>query len=270
MAGGDDMGARSYGAMVFSGTFCEAALPELLSSTPGVSEISYRAGEVIYAEGDRGGSLYVVTQGRVRVGCHADDGRECMFTVLGPTEIFGEDAALDAGPRTACATALTDMAGFSLTTRALLSLMTTDPGIADRLLRVMSRRIRWTTSNITDALYADVAARVAKQLLGLAQRFGVPEGPAIRVPMDLTQEQFAHLVGASRESVNKALCDFNQRGWIRTDAMSILIYDSEPLMGRAQRQRRQGRRRVGHRRTGPGGESIHIPSEGCAEQADQR
>ncbi|PRC42167.1 Crp/Fnr family transcriptional regulator [Mycobacterium sp. ITM-2017-0098] len=243
------MGVIPGGATVFSGIFCEPSLPDLLSSTEGVSAIGYRAGEVIFAEGDEGGKLYLVSQGRVRVGCHASDGRECMFTVLGPSEIFGEDAALDSGPRTACAIALTDLHGFSLTTRALVSLMTADPGIAERLLRVLSRRIRWTTSNITDALHADVAARVAKKLLGFAQRFGVQEGSAMRVPMDLTQEQFAHLVGASRESVNKALCDFNQRGWIRTEATSILICDTEPLMSRAQRQRRQGRRSVGQGRT---------------------
>jgi CRP-like cAMP-binding protein len=254
------MGGRTYGATVFAGAFCDNVSAERLSSTDGVSPISYQAGAVIYAEGDLGGQLYLVTHGRVRVGCHAEDGRECMFTVLGPTEIFGEDAALDPGPRTACATALTDMQGFSLTTRALLTLMTADPGVADRLLRVLSRRIRWTTSNITDTLYTDVAARVAKQLLGLAQRFGVPDGPAIRLPMELTQEQFAHLVGASRESVNKALCDFNQNGWIRTEAASILIRDPEPLRSRAQRQRRQGRRRVGHRRTELGEDPILAPS----------
>ncbi len=57
--------------------------------------------------------------------------------------------------------------------------------------------------------------RVAKQLLQLAQRFGTQEGGALRVTHDLTQEEIAQLVGASRETVNKALADFAHRGWIR-------------------------------------------------------
>jgi CRP/FNR family cyclic AMP-dependent transcriptional regulator len=229
------------GATVSPGTVFGLDLSELLSSMEGVSAISHRAHEVIYAEGDEGGRLYLILQGRVRVGCHAEDGRECMFTVLGPTEIFGEESALDPGPRGACATALTDMQGISLTRGAVVSLMMSNPEVAQRFLRVVARRIRWTTSNITDAVYADVAARVAKQLLALAQRFGVQEDGAMRVPMDLTQEQFAQLVGTSRESVNRVLCDFNERGWIHTERDSILICDSEPLTSRTHGHRRPGR-----------------------------
>ena len=90
-------------------------------------------------------------------------------------------------------------------------------------------------------MYADVAARTAKHLLGLAQRFGVQEDGAMRVPMDLTQKQFAHLVGTSRESVNKALCDFAARGWIDISPDSILIRQSEPLATRMHGARRPGR-----------------------------
>jgi CRP-like cAMP-binding protein len=53
-----------------------------------------------------------------------------------------------------------------------------------------------------------VPGRVAKQLLALAQRFGIQEGDALRLNHDLTQEEIAQLVGASRETVNKALADF--------------------------------------------------------------
>ena len=75
---------------------------------------------------------------------------------------------------------------------------------------------------------------VAKQLLQLAQRFGTQEGGALRVTHDLTQEEIAQLVGASRETVNKALADFAHRGWIRLEGKSVLISDSERLARRAR------------------------------------
>lgn len=231
------MNVRLSDATVFSGV----DLPKLLVSGDGVGLVGFAAGEVIYAEGDEGGRLFLIVEGKVRVGCRSTDGRECMFTVLGPTEIFGEESALERRPRTACATAVTDMQAVSMGRAALLSLVTANPDIGDRLLRVLARRIRWTTSNITDAVYANVTARVAKQLLGLAQRFGTQEEGATRVPMDLTQEQFAHLVGTSRESVNKALTDFTERGWIRTEGDSILIHDSAPLVNQTHGARRLGR-----------------------------
>jgi CRP-like cAMP-binding protein len=79
-----------------------------------------------------------------------------------------------------------------------------------------------------------VPSRVAKQLLHLAQRFGTQEDGALRVTHDLTQEEMAQLVGASRESVNKALADFTARGWIRRDVKTVWICDSEGLARRAK------------------------------------
>ncbi|MCW2649684.1 MAG: crp 2, partial [Mycobacterium sp.] len=45
--------------------------------------------------------------------------------------------------------------------------------------------------------------------------------------------EIAQLVGASRETVNKALADFAHRGWIRLEGKSVLICDSERLARRA-------------------------------------
>ncbi len=106
------------------------------------------------------------------------------------------------------------------------------PAIKDRLLRLLARRLRRTTSTLADLTFIDAPARVAKQL-GLAQRFGITENGAMRVTHDLTQEELAQLVGATRETVNKALSDFSSRGWIRVDGKSVLISDSERLARRA-------------------------------------
>ena len=51
---------------------------------------------------------------------------------------------------------------------------------------------------------------------------------------DLTPEEIARLVGASRETVNKALADFASRGWLRLDGKSIIILDPERLARRAR------------------------------------
>jgi CRP/FNR family transcriptional regulator, cyclic AMP receptor protein len=71
-------------------------------------------------------------------------------------------------------------------------------------------------------------------LLQLARRFGAQEGGTVRVTHELTQEEIAQLVGASRETVNKALSGFIQRGWIQTDAKTVLILDPERLRRRAR------------------------------------
>jgi CRP-like cAMP-binding protein len=83
-------------------------------------------------------------------------------------------------------------------------------------------------------IFTDVPGRVAKQLMRLAQRFGVQEDGAMRVTHDLTQVEIAQLVGASRETVNKVLTDFSRRGWIQLEGKSLLITDSERLAHRTR------------------------------------
>ena len=99
---------------------------------------------------------------------------------------------------------------------------------------MLARRLRRTNANLADLIFTDVPGRVAKTLLQLANRFGVQEGGALRVNHDLTQEEIAQLVGASRETVNKALATFAHRGWIRLEGKSVLIVDTEHLAKRAR------------------------------------
>jgi CRP/FNR family transcriptional regulator, cyclic AMP receptor protein len=212
-----------------------------LTATGHVSSVSYRAGDVLFTEGDVDCPLLIIVAGRVKVG-RADPrhlaGRECLFTVLGPGDIAGEDSFFDPGPRSASATATTDVEAVSVSRDALIPLLRDRPEVTHRLLRLLARRVRRTTDNITDTAYADVAARVAKHLLALAQQFGVQHDGAMRVPMDLNQTEFAHLVGTSRESVNKTLCEFADRGWISVGRHDVLIRESEPLAVRARGGRR--------------------------------
>jgi CRP/FNR family transcriptional regulator, cyclic AMP receptor protein len=218
----------------------DAAMPELRSAGH-VTWLQAVAGQTIFTEGDDGDRLYLIERGRVRVGRHDEPDRDCLFSVLGPGDVFGEESVFDPGPCSCRAVALTDVVVLCIERAALVPLLASHPEMAQRLLRVMARRIRATSNAISDTLYADVGARVAKRLLGLAQQFGVQEHGATRVPMDLTQEQFAHLVGTSRESVNKALCEFASRGWITVAKHSIVIRASDALRARVHGTRRPSR-----------------------------
>ena len=150
----------------------ETAMPDLLSSGH-IGRLRCVAGEVIFAEGDRDTRLFVIEKGRVRLGRHDRTDRECLFTVRRPRRRLRRGIDVRPGPALSCATAMTDVVAISLEREVLVLLLLARPDVALRFLRIMARRIRSTSSTITDTVYADVAARVAKNLLGLAQRFGV-------------------------------------------------------------------------------------------------
>lgn len=108
------------------------------------------------------------------------------------------------------------------------------PEIALQMLRVVSRRLRRARYEVTEFLSAGVAGRVARQLIGLARRYGTVHNGELRVPHNLTQAQLADLVGASHETVNKALADFANRGWIRVGSRGVIILNHERLAERVR------------------------------------
>jgi CRP-like cAMP-binding protein len=108
------------------------------------------------------------------------------------------------------------------------------PEVALSLLRQLSRRLRRTSEVVGDLVFSDVPGRVAKALLDLSTRFGMPSDDGVHVGHDLTQEELAQLVGASRETVNKALADFAGRGWLRLEARAVVLLDVERLQRRAR------------------------------------
>jgi CRP/FNR family transcriptional regulator, cyclic AMP receptor protein len=217
-------------AGLFQGVTAEAA--EALAGS--LAYADYTRGETVFVEGEEGDTLFIVLSGKIKVGRRATDGRENMLAVMGPSDLFGELSLFDPGPRTATATVLTDARLASLSHTALRPWITDRPEIAEQLLRVLARRLRRTNDALADLIFTDVPGRVAKALLELADRFGSPEGEGVRVHHDLTQEELAQLVGASRETVNKALADFAARGWMRVDSRAVTILDRERLERRAR------------------------------------
>ena len=71
-------------------------------------------GAILFSEGDEGDHLYVIVEGKLKLGTSSGDGRENLLSVLGPGEMFGELSLFDPGPRTSTATAVTDVRMLSL------------------------------------------------------------------------------------------------------------------------------------------------------------
>ena len=217
-------------APLFSGLDDEAAGALDASMSP----LSLRRGEVLFNEGDDGNQLYVVTEGKIKLGRTSPDGRENLLAILGPGQMFGELSLFDPGPRSATVTAVTDCTFASLSHEDLLRWLEGRPVVARGLLAQLAGRLRKANDVVADLVFSDVPGRVAKALLDLADRFGRTADDGVHVHHDLTQEELAQLVGASRETVNKALADFASRGWLRLEPRSVVILDLERLQRRAR------------------------------------
>ena len=191
-------------------------------------------GQTLFKAVQEGDRLYVVVQGKIKLGTSTNDGRENLLSILGPGEMFGELSLFDPEPRTSTATAVTDARLVSLAHDAVIGLVTSNPQTSLELLRRLAQRLRKSNEVLADLVFADVPGRVAKAIMDLGERFGVQKDDGFHVNHDLTQEELAQLVGASRETVNKALADFAARGWLKLEPRAVLVTDTERLSKRGR------------------------------------
>lgn len=217
-------------APLFKGLEDDAA-SELLTA---MGTLKLDRGEILFHEGETEDRLYVVVSGKIKLGRSGSAGRENLMGVLGPGQMFGELSVFDPGPRSTTATAVTDSEIRVLEHDELTRWLAGRPEVAQALLGQLAGRLRRANDTTADLVFSDVPGRVAKALLDLAARFGDHRDDGIHVHHDLTQEELAQLVGASRETVNKALADFATRGWIRLEPRSVTVIDLDRIELRAR------------------------------------
>ena len=192
-------------------------------------ERSYPKGSVILFQDDPGDSLFVLRAGRVKVVLIGEDGREVILGVLEPGAHFGELALIDDQPRSAHVIAMEDAQLLVLRREDFRRRVEANPTVAWALLTELSRRLRRADVKIGGLVLLDVPGRIARLLLDLADETG---GGQIEKP--LTHQTIAQMIGASRETVSRAMKEFQQEGLIRVERRRIAVANRDALEKRAQ------------------------------------
>jgi CRP-like cAMP-binding protein len=192
-------------------------------------ERAYPKGSVILFQDDPGDSLFVLRAGRVKVVLIGEDGREVILGVLEPGAHFGELALIDDQPRSAHVIAMDDSQLLILRREDFRRRVEANPSVAWALLTELSRRLRRADVKIGGLVLLDVPGRIARLLLDLADETG---SDAIEKP--LTHQTIAQMIGASRETVSRAMKEFQDAGLITVERRRISVGDREALEKRSQ------------------------------------
>jgi CRP-like cAMP-binding protein len=192
----------------------------------------YRRGEPLFRQGDPAQHLFLIESGRVKISSVSEDGRELVVAVLGPGEVVGELSLFEGGVRTADARAMEEASVHSLSHDVFREYVFAAPRVAWELMRILADRLLRAGEAVVSVVSYDVPGRVARVLLDLAERHGRPAGDGLRIDVPLSQEEIAQMVGSSRESVNKAVASFMDRGWVALEGRNYLIREPEALRGR--------------------------------------
>lgn len=185
-------------------------------------ERQYPKGSVILFEDDPGDSLFIVKSGRVKVVLVGEDGREVILGMLGVGEHFGELSLIDGRPRSAHVIAVDDAELIILRREDFRRRVEESPALAWALLTALSKRLRRADEQIGGLVLLDVHGRIAKLLIDSANAGGAIE-------KKLTHQMIAQMIGASRETVSRAMRDFQDRGLISVQRRQITLADRPAL-----------------------------------------
>jgi CRP-like cAMP-binding protein len=196
----------------------------------------FRRGEVLFHEGDPGDALFIVASGAVKVVVPSEEGEEAILATLKRGDFLGELALLDGAPRSASAIALEATDALTLPRDQFRALADAEPAIRSALLEAMARELRRLTKHVAELHFLDLTGRLAARLVRLAEEHGerLPDG-SVRLDAPLTQSDLAAMIGATRQSVNKLLGEFEEEGLLRLERDSIVVADV-PALARAARR----------------------------------
>jgi CRP/FNR family transcriptional regulator, cyclic AMP receptor protein len=178
---------------------------------------AFRRGQIVFTRGDPGDTLIVVISGRVKVVIRSADGGELTLAIVGPGSAFGELSIADGGSRSADAETLEECQLLLIPRKTVQDICARVPAAAQALTDSIAATLRRLTDEASDLVFLDLPRRVAKLLLSQA---GDADG-AIR--LNLRQEEIAHQIGGTRQSVNTALRGFQRRGWIEVRDRTVTV-----------------------------------------------
>jgi len=218
-------------ALLQSISLFEGLTGEQLATVGALAKVQhYPARAVVVSQGEPADALFAIIRGRLKVASSGPDGRDTVLGIMAEGEVFGEVALLDGGTRSATCTAIEPCELLTIDRVPFMELLEQSPGIAVKLLHVLSRRLRRLSQRSEDAAFLDVPSRLARSLLDLATRFGErPRAPdsGVYIALKLSQQELGDLVGATRESVNKHLKDWARKGLLKLDGGRMTISDIE-------------------------------------------
>jgi CRP/FNR family cyclic AMP-dependent transcriptional regulator len=206
------------------------AAPSLLDGLVKFATVRhFQPNDEIFAKGDPGNALCGVLMGRVCIYTVSAEGEEAILNILEPGEMFGEIALLDGGPRTASARAMKAVDLLQIHRDHFVPFLHDHPELGVAILPVLCGRIRMNVEFIEDAAFLHLSARLAKRLLSLAKVYGKPDPRGVRIDLQLSQQDLARMIGATRERVNKELAHWREQGLLIVEDGTITIFRPSEL-----------------------------------------
>lgn len=179
---------------------------------------------ILFSEGDRTDSLYLISSGKVKVTMNDEEGKEIVLSILGPHEYFGEMALMDGEPRSAYVVTRETTNVLIISRGDFRNVLSSNSNIAFNIIKGLLKRLREADKKIESLALNDVYGRIARLFVNFAR----PVDQKLVIEEKLTHQDIANMVGSSREMVSRILKELSIGDYITIDKKNITINKKLP------------------------------------------
>lgn len=206
---------------------------ELQAAASLVRRKSYAPGECLFIEGEPCDSMFLLTEGSVRIFKSSASGREILLAQQSAPASIAEIPVFDGGPYPASATAVDQVSAYLIAKDDFRRLCREHPDLTLKLLAVVGARLRGLVAVLHQVTFGGVRQRLARTLLDFEQQSG---GSPFRMPE--THQELAGRLGTVREVISRNLSRFQSQGFIRIDNRQVWVDDRAGLLNEAETEMR--------------------------------
>lgn len=187
----------------------------------------FDAGQVIYVEGERAESVYILESGWIKATRMTREGREQAMMFMHPVEVFGDVAVLTGTSYPATVVALDEVDVWAIPAKTILDLIPRHPQFAMAIIRRLGERVLHYVGLVEDLSLRSVEARLANTLLQHAEQ---REGRLLVPRREWTTfDEMAIRLGTVRDVLSRALKNLEAEGLLRVEKQAIILLDPKRL-----------------------------------------
>lgn len=190
----------------------------------------YKKNQFIYFPDEPSKYIYMIAEGRVKIGNYTSDGKEVVKAILSKGEIFGELALTGEDTRSDFAQAMDENTQICpMSIQDMQELMKDDRELSLKIFKLIGFRIKKLEKKIESLVFKDARTRIVEFIKDAAAWKGQKVGFETLVNTKLTHKDIANLTGTSRQTVTTILNELKDKNLITFNRRRILIRDLEKL-----------------------------------------
>lgn len=190
----------------------------------------FKKNQFIFFPDEPATHIYMIAEGRVKIGHYLDDGKEIITAILTPGEIFGELALAGEEKRRDFAQSMDDKTSVCpLSIDDLKELMYGNRELSFKMLKLVGLRLIKLERKMELLVFKDARTRIVEFIKDMASWKGKKVGYEMLIQTKLTHKDIASLTGTSRQTVTTIMNELKEQNLINFDRRRILVRDLEKL-----------------------------------------